>query len=63
MSLPKKGTLERLFLDKLLVVNGGVSFLDFVGSDITKDNIEQVAKNLRNGMYESEYDNLIKKDA
>jgi hypothetical protein len=63
MSLPKKGTLERLFLDKLLVVNGGVSFLDFVGSGITEDNIEQVAKNLRNGMYESEYDNLIKKDA
>ena len=61
--IPKKGTLERLLLDKLLVSNGGVSFLDFVGSDITKDNIEQVAKNLRNGMYESEYDNLIIKDA
>ena len=61
--IPKKGTLERLLLDKLLVSNGGVSFLDFVGSDITEDNIEQVAKNLRNGMYESEYDNLIIKDA
>jgi hypothetical protein len=61
--IPKKGTLERLLLDKLLVSNGGVSFLDFVGSGITEDNIEQVAKNLRNGMYESEYDNLIIKDA
>jgi hypothetical protein len=40
-----------------------VSFLDLVGTGITEANIEQIAENLRNGMYESEEDYLIKFDA
>jgi hypothetical protein len=61
--MPKEGTLERLMLDKMMDSESGVSFLDFVGTGITEDNIDQVAQNLRNGMYESENDNSLKEDA
>jgi hypothetical protein len=60
--LPKQGTLERVFLDKLLEIEQ-VSFLDLVGTGITEANIEQIAENLRNGMYASEEDDQIKFDA
>lgn len=61
--MPKEGTLERLMLDKMMDSESGVSFLDFVGTGITEDNIDQVAQNLRNGMYESEDDDSLKEDA
>ena len=57
--LPKQGTLERVFLEKLLESKEGVTFLDLVGTGITEENIEQIANNLRNGMYESEGDDLL----
>ena len=62
---PVKGTLERIFLDALVNAHEGegVTFLDLVGTGITEDNIEQIAQNLRNGMYESEGDDLLKLDA
>ena len=60
--MPKKGTLERLMLDKLLAGEGGVTYLDFVGTGITEENIESVVENLRTGMYESESDHLFTKD-
>ena len=50
-------------LDKLMESENGVSFLDFVGTGITEDNIDQIAENLRHGMYESEDDDLLKEDA
>jgi hypothetical protein len=61
--LPKQGTLERVFLDKLLESRDGVTFLDLEGTGITEQNIEQIAENLRTGMYESEGDHLLKFDA
>ena len=61
--IPKAGTLERVMLDKLMESENGVSFLDFVGTGITEDNIDQIAENLRHGMYESEDDDLLKEDA
>lgn len=54
--LPKQGTLERLLLQKMIDQPEGVTFLDFVGTGITEDNIDQLVQNLRNGMYESEED-------
>jgi hypothetical protein len=61
--LPKQGTLERVFLEKLLENKEGVTFLDLVGTGITEENIEQIANNLRHGMYESEGDDLLTFDA
>lgn len=61
--MPKEGTLERLMLDKMMDSESGVSFLDFVGTGITEDNTDQVAQNLRNGMYESEDEGSLKEDA
>ena len=61
--MPKQGTLERVMLDKLMESKNGVTFLDFVGTGITEDNIDQIAENLRHGMYESEDDDLLKEDA
>ena len=61
--LPKEGTLERLLLDKCLEKEEGCSYLDFIGTGITESNIDQIAQNLRNGMYEDEDDNLLKPDA
>lgn len=52
--LPKTGTLERVVLEKLLQKPEGVTFLDFVGTDITEENLEQIITNLREGNYEEE---------
>jgi len=60
--IPKEGTLERLFIDKIMEL-GKVTFLDFVGTGITEDNIDQIAQNLRNGMYEAENDDSLIFDA
>lgn len=62
MLMPKKGTLERLMLDKMITSNG-VTYLDFVGTGITEENIDQIAQNLRNGMFEAENDYELKEDA
>lgn len=65
MMMPKEGTLERLMLEKMLDCpeGVGVTFLDFVGTGITEENIDQIATNLRYGMYEAENDNQLKMDA
>lgn len=62
-SMPILGTLERVMLDKMVSQEEGVTFLDFVGTGITEDNIDQIAQNLRNAMYESEDDHELKEDA
>lgn len=61
--MPKKGTLERIFLDKVYALNRGVTFEDFVGTGITEGNIDQVVQNIRNNMFESEDDAHIRKDS
>lgn len=65
--IPKEGTLERLFLETIAEAdaNGqrGVTFLDFVGTGITEESIDQVVQNLRNGMFEAENDHELKVDA
>ena len=61
--MPVKGALERVFFDALLASPGGVSFLDLVGTGVTEENIAQIAQNLRNGMFVSEDDDLLKADA
>ena len=63
MMIPKKGTLERLMLEKLWDSKDGVTFLDFVGTGITQDNIDQIVKNLQTGIFESEMDSEIGYDA
>lgn len=60
--LPAEGTLERIFLDALVDSPNGVTFLDLVGTGITEENIEQVAENLRTGMFVSENDSEIQFD-
>lgn len=61
--MPKQGTLERIMLDKMANSTNGVTYLDFVGTGITEENIEQVAQNLENGMYAAENDDIRKADA
>ena len=63
MLIPKEGTLERVMLDKMVIKKEGVSFFDFIGTGITEENIDKVAQNLRNGMFEAENDDDIKFDA
>lgn len=63
MLIPKQGTLERLMLDKLADNSEGVTFMDFVGTGITEDNIDQIVQNLRNGMFDAESDDELKEDA
>ena len=62
MLMPKQGTLERLMLDKMIEL-GGVTFADFDGTGITEENIDQIAQNLRNGIFEAENDNEVKFDS
>ncbi len=50
-------------IDKMISQDEGVTFLDFFGTGITEDNIDQVAKNLRYGMYQAEDDHELKEDA
>lgn len=63
--MPREGTLERLMLDEMMARPDGVgvTFLDFVGTGITEDNIDQIAQNLRYGMFEAENDDELKADA
>lgn len=63
MLTPKLGTLERVFLEKLIEKSEGVTYLDLIGTGITEENIDQIANNLRNGMFESDQDNSIGFDA
>ena len=60
--LPAKGTLERIMLEAMVDSPKGVTFLDLVGTGITEDNIEQVAENLRTGMFVAENDSEIQFD-
>ena len=72
-SIPKKGTLERIFLDGMVSAydahndgkreSPGVTYLDFIGTGITEGNIDQITNNLRYGMYESDDDSSLKVDA
>ena len=61
--MPINGTLERVLLDAMLYKDEGVTFLDLIGTGITEENIEQVAENLRNGMFIAENDNKLEHDA
>ena len=61
--IPKQGTLERVVLDKMMASKEGVTFLDFVGTGVTEDNIEQIVQNLRTGMFEAENDGAVKFDS
>ena len=65
--IPKKGTLERVVVEKLAAASiagkTGVTYLDFVGTGVTEENIDQLMQNLRTGMYEAENDHLLKGDA
>ena len=63
--MPATGTLERVMLDAMLKCHDGegVTFLDFVGTGITEGNIDQVAQNLRSGMFIAENDDELKADA
>jgi hypothetical protein len=63
MIIPKIGTLERLLFDKLITSESGVTFLDFVGTGITEENIGQIIQNLQHGMYDSEMDSKINFDS
>lgn len=63
LMMPKQGTLERIFLDAMVNSPHGVTFLDFIGTGITEENIDQLAQNLRNGMFEGENDNQLEFDA
>ena len=63
-SMPAKGTLERVMIDKMIELDPvGVTFMDFVGTGITEDNIDQIAQNLRYAMYVAEGDECSKVDA
>lgn len=63
MLMPKEGTLERVLVDAMLASDQGVTFLDLVGTGITEANIDQVAQNLRTGMFEAENDHKLRTDA
>lgn len=66
MSMPAQGTLERLLIDKMIEMDEkgrGVTYLDFVGTEITEENIDQIVNNLRNAMYVAEDDSALKFDA
>lgn len=60
---PRVGTLERLVLEKMLGKPEGVTFLDFVGTGVTEENIDSIIQNLRTGMYEGEADSSLRTDA
>lgn len=62
-AMPKEGTLERVFLDKAIECPSGVTYLDFIGTGINEENIDQIVQNLRYCMYESEEDDQIRFDS
>jgi len=61
--MPAIGTLERVLLDAMVDSESGVTFLELVGTGITEENIDQVANNLRNGMFVSENDSNLEHDS
>lgn len=61
--MPAQGTLERVLFDALLASEAGVSFLDLVGTGVTEENIDQLAQNLRTGMFIAENDDELRADA
>ena len=68
MLTPIAGSLERIFLERIVELDNdgkgrGVTFLDFIGTGITEENIDQVAQNLRNNMFIAENDHELKVDA
>lgn len=67
MLIPVVGSLERIFIDLAIALddNGkgrGVTYLDFIGTGITEENIDQVVCNLRNGMFIAENDDELEID-
>ena len=68
MLTPIAGSLERIFLERIVELDNdgkgrGVTFLDFIGTGITEENIDQVVQNLRNSMFIAENDHELKVDA
>ena len=63
MLIPKKGSLHAIVLDKLIESKDGVTYLDFIGTGVTEENIDQIMCDLRYGMFEAENDNELKLDA
>lgn len=61
--MPAAGTLERVLLEAMLKNEKGVTFFDLEGTGITEENIDQIANNLRNGMFIAENDNELRADA
>lgn len=63
--MPALGTLERVLVDAMLKCpeGEGVTFLDLIGTGITEENIDQVAQNLRNGMFIAENDDELRVDS
>jgi hypothetical protein len=66
--IPIAGSLERIFLERIVELDNdgkgrGVTFLDFIGTGITEENIDQVVQNLRNNMFIAENDHDLKADA
>lgn len=63
--IPKEGTLERIMLDAMIAAGpgSGVTFADLDGTGITEENIEQIANNLRRGMFEAENDFTVRFDS
>ena len=63
--MPAVGTLERVFVEALIKCKEGegVSFLELVGTGITEENIDQIAQNLRTGMFIAENDDELSLDA
>jgi len=66
--IPIAGSLERIFLERIVELDNdgkgrGVTYLDFIGTGITEENIDQVAQNLRNNMFIAENDHELKVDA
>ena len=68
MLIPIAGSLERIFLERIVELDNdgkgrGVTYLDFIGTGITEENIDQVAQNLRNNMFIAENDHELRVDA
>jgi len=55
-TMPKEGTLEHLFVMKMLEKpdGEGVTHLDFIGTGINESNIGEVVNRLNTGFYESD---------
>lgn len=61
--MPANGTLERVLLEAMMKNEKGVTFFDLDGTGIAEANIDQIANNLRNGMFIAENDGELRADA